>query len=103
MLVDLPGRNLQEVYRRENKLPEDLKHYMENGDRNLVIYHSKSDETEDKITRILREAKFLQEHCNGDYDESSNYQLLIRVLQEQTIEENGAYQCGQLKQVGSRE
>ena len=81
----------EEVYRRENKLPEELKHYMENGDRNLVIYHNKSDETEDKIARILREAKILKEHCNGDYDESSNYQLLIRVLQEQTIEENGAY------------
>ena len=81
----------EEVYRRENKLPEELKHYMESGDRNLIIYHNKSDETEDKITRILREAKILKEYCNGNYDESSNYQLLIRVLQEQTIEENGSY------------
>ena len=43
----------EEVYRRENKLPEKLKHYMESVDRNLVIYHNKSDETEDNSERIF--------------------------------------------------
>ena len=81
----------EEVLRKEGKLPEELKHYTESGDRNLVIYHNKSDETEDKITKVLREAKMLEDYCNGNYDESSNFQLLIRVLREQAIWENGAY------------
>ena len=82
---------VEEMWRRENKVPEELRHYLESGDRNVVIYHNKSEETEDKISRILREAKILKESCNGDYDESSNYQLLIRVLREQTVEEDGVY------------
>ena len=90
----------EEVVRREGNLPEELKHYTDGGDRNLFIYHNKSDETEDKITRVLREAKILEDHCNGDYDESSNYQLLIRVLREQAVWDNGAYRLRTAKDGG---
>ena len=82
---------VKEMWVRENKVPEELKHYLESGDRNEVIYHTKSEQTEDKITKVLQEAKILKDKCNGNYDESGNYQLLLRVLREQTVEEDGVY------------
>ncbi|MCD8325708.1 MAG: transposase [Lachnospiraceae bacterium] len=77
----------REVLKKEEKLPESLIHYTEKDDRNRVIYHNKSDETADKIKTILADAKTLKELCGTDYDESSNYQLLLRVIKEQTVEE----------------
>lgn len=79
-----------EVLKKEEKIPENLAHYTEKDDRNRVIYHNKSEETSEKIKTILADAKTLKELCGTDYDESSNYQLLLRVIKEQTIEENGA-------------
>ena len=40
----------------------------------------------------MGDAKLLVELCGSDYDESSHYQLLLRVLKEQAIEtEDGSY------------
>lgn len=77
-----------EVLKKEGKIPESLNHYTEKDDRNRVIYHNKSEETAEKIKTILADAKTLKELCGTDYDESSNYQLLLRVIKEQTIEED---------------
>lgn len=82
---------VEEVERKQGVLPNELKHYGETGDRNLVIYHSKSEETDDKIAKVLFEAQLLMEYCRDDYFESSNYQMLRRVLQEQAVLENGTY------------
>ncbi|MCD8175368.1 MAG: transposase, partial [Phascolarctobacterium sp.] len=82
----------REVLKRKKELPEQLVHYTENDDQNLVIYHNKSEDTADKIQTVLRDAKTLKELCGADYDESSNYQLLLRVLKEQAVEqEDGSY------------
>ena len=73
-------------------IPEQLQHYLSSADRNLVIYHNKSDETQDKITTILNDAKVLVALCGGRYDEISEYQLMIRVLSEQAVlQEDGTY------------
>lgn len=82
----------REVFKNTKELPDQLVHYTEKDDRNLVIYHNKSEETADKIQTVLRDAKTLKDLCGADYDESSNYQLLIRVLKEQAVEqEDGTY------------
>lgn len=82
----------KELSKTENKLPEALRHYVEADDRNRVIYHNHSDETSDKIAVILKDAATLKELCRNDHDESSNYQLLLRVLREQAVqEEDGNY------------
>ena len=65
---------------------EELQHYTQADDRNRIIYHNRSEETSDKIAVILKDAATLKELCAGKYDESICYQLLLRVLQEQTIE-----------------
>ena len=66
--------------------PEDLRHYAEKDDRNRVIYHNRSEDTEQRIQIILHDAQTLKEYCGSDYEESSNYLLLMRVLGEQALE-----------------
>lgn len=72
-------------------LPEELKHYTEDGDKNFVIYHSRSEETGNRINKVLEEAKLVKDLCGLRYSESINYQLLLRTLSEQAVEENGNY------------
>ena len=73
-------------------IPEQLQHYLSSEDRNVVIYHNKSDETQDKITSVLADAVVLIELCGSKYDDLSEFQLMIRVLSEQTVQqEDGTY------------
>ena len=81
-----------EVYKERKQLPENLLHYTEKDDRNRVLYHTRSEETADKINTVLQDAKTLKDLCGEDFDESSNYRLLLRVLKEQAVEqEDGSY------------
>lgn len=81
----------KEVLKRGDGLPEEFIHYTQADDRNRVIYHNRSEETSDKITTVLKDAAALRELCGSSYDESSCYQLLLRVLKEQCIrEEDGS-------------
>jgi len=84
------------VEKRLGSLPEELAHYTESDDRNIVIYHNRSDETTDKISVVLKDAAELVGLCGSDYDDASEYQLLIRVLDEQAVkQENGTYRLRQ--------
>ena len=68
-----------------------MEHYYDPNDYNRVIYHSKSEDASDRIKQILADADKLLAECEGACDESSAYQLLVRVLKEQTVvEESGA-------------
>lgn len=64
--------------------PESLIHYTEDDDHNRVLYHNRSEDTESKITQVLKDAAIIITACGSRYDESSEYQLLIRVIEEQT-------------------
>lgn len=64
-----------------------LEHYYDPNDMNEVIYHRKEDSGEDRIQTILNDADRLMKACEGGYDEVEQYQLLIRVIREQTIRE----------------
>ena len=73
-------------------IPEKLQHYLSSEDRNLVIYHNKSDETQDKITSVLADAAEAVALCGSKYDDLSEFQLMLRVLSEQaTLQEDGTY------------
>ena len=71
---------VKEAAARKEELPQELHHYTHADD------HNRSEETTDKITAILKDAATLKELCGSRYDESSSYQLLLRVLKEQTIQ-----------------
>lgn len=74
------------------QLPESMHHYIEADDRNGVIFNNHSEEIAEKIAAVLKAAAALKELCGNAYDESSNYQLLLRVLREQAVKkEDGSY------------
>ncbi len=78
--------NLAKEMAKTREIPEHLRHYTEADDRNRVIYHNHSEETSAKIEAVLKDAAALKELCGVDYDDSSNYQLLLRVLKEQAVQ-----------------
>lgn len=84
--------NLAKEMAKTREIPEHLRHYTEADDRNRVIYHNHSEETSAKIEAVLKDAATLKELCGADYDDSSSYQLLLRVLKEQAVQrEDGTY------------
>lgn len=84
--------NLAKEMAKTREIPEHLRHYTEADDRNRVIYHNHSEETSAKIEAVLKDAATLKELCGVDYDDSSSYQLLLRVLKEQAVQrEDGTY------------
>ena len=84
--------NLAKEMAKTREIPEHLRHYTETDDRNRVIYHNHSEETSAKIDTVLKDAATLKELCGSDYDDSSSYQLLLRVLKEQAVQkEDGTY------------
>ena len=91
LLYTVVANLAKEVEGRGDTLPKTLTHYTESNDRNLVIYHNRSEDTEKRISEILKDAKEIKEFCEPEYDESSSYQLLLRVLKEQTVEEGEGY------------
>ncbi len=78
---------------QENKadIPGGMEHYCEADDCNKVIYHTRSMDISEKMEKVLVDASLLVKKYAGSYDGSSEYQLLVRVIGEQTIEdENGS-------------
>lgn len=71
---------------KDEALPESARHYLNDSDHNEVLYHNRSDDTDSKISIVLNDAALLVVACGSRYDEASEYQLLIRVLNEQAEE-----------------
>ena len=63
-----------------------LENYYDPTDYNRMIYHNRSTDTDTRIGRVIADAAKLRENCNGGFDNMSEFQLLLRVLKEQTIE-----------------
>lgn len=73
----------------ENALPEGLRHYTDPNDFNQVMYHQRSTQMEDRLGVILSDADSLIELCQGKYESITEYDLLVRCLNEQTVMEDG--------------
>ena len=66
-------------------IPSEMIHYLEDDDRNEVIYHAKGDESTSRLEQVIRDAAQLRDTLTSDsWLDFSEYQLLIRVLDEQT-------------------
>lgn len=68
-----------------------LEHYYDSNDINAVIYHKNDVPTSERIQVILDDINRLLTVCEGSYDDVEQYQLLIRVVNEQTIRMNDGY------------
>ena len=99
LLYHCTARMVQLMKKQGDEIPEELQHYLNKEDENLVIYYNKSDDTSTKITKVLSDASIVMKQCaGGKYDGYSEYQLLLRVLNEQTNrQEDGSYK---LKEAG---
>ena len=79
------------LHKNEDDIPSGMEHYYEPDDLNKVIYHTRSMDVNDKMNKVLCDASLLVKKYAGSYDASSEYQLLVRVIGEQTTEdENGS-------------
>ena len=77
------------VYKtNESALPDGLKHYTDPNDLNKVIYHQRSTEANDRMQQLLTDADILLGLCESVYNDSTEYDLFVRCLSEQTIVEN---------------
>ena len=71
-----------------SSLSDDLKHYIDPNDFNRVIYHQRSTNADERMKQILSDADKLLALCGSDYSGSTEYDLFVRCLSEQTIVEN---------------
>lgn len=80
--------NMVEAVHRtgEDMLLTGMEHYLHEDDHNRVIYHNKSEETDSKIQQIINEATNLIDKCGDAYFDLPEYQLLRRMLKEQSDE-----------------
>lgn len=67
------------------ELPEKQKHYVEKDDYNSFIYHQRDLDAKERTITVMHDAEKLIELCEGSFDDKSEYQLIIRLLKEQTI------------------
>lgn len=75
---------VKEMKSTDIEIPSEYAHYADADDRNKVVYHNRAESAESKIATILEDAKVLINLCDEDVEDSSEYKLLVRVLNEQT-------------------
>ena len=56
LLYHCVARMVQVLNKQNIELPEQLQHYLNKDDENLVIYYNKSEDTSSKITKALADA-----------------------------------------------
>lgn len=69
----------------EDALLAGMLHYLDENDHNKVIYHNKSEETDTKIQQIIDDATKLLAEMGEAYFDLPEYQLLHRVINEQSV------------------
>ena len=73
----------------QDKLPKEMKHYLDSNDFNEQFYYKRNSETKDTIAQLLSDADALLALSTECDTESSAYKNLVRCLDEQTVIEDG--------------
>ena len=76
---------------RGTKIPDEQYHYIKKDDYNKCIYHKRDMDATERNVVVMKDADILIKICDstGDFDDTSEYQLLIRLLKERTIIDDG--------------
>lgn len=76
----------------EELIPTQLLHYLDEDDYNQVIYYCKGDDVTSRLEKVIQEAASLKEIMSDEtWQGFQEYQLLIRVLMEQSkTDKNGS-------------
>lgn len=85
------SRMVEEVVRHDEKmLPEKFRDYLKKGHRNDVIYRSRDEEVPDRMEQAATDAAELFElFCKTELARTEEFELLERMLAEQTQEREG--------------
>jgi hypothetical protein len=82
------------------EISERFKPYLEEGHRNDTIYRSKDTGIQSKLEKVTADALELFYYCKGSSLESSkDYQLLLRMLGEQTKQVDGKIELKPAKEI----
>lgn len=66
-------------------IPSDLVHYLDPEDENLIIYHCRGEDSPSRLEQTMKDAEQVNRLMSDDsWHDFQEYQLLIRVLREQT-------------------
>lgn len=87
---------------RGTKIPDEQHHYIEKDDYNKCIYHKRDMDATERTIVVMKDADILIKICDstGDFDDTSEYQLLIRLLKERTIiDDDGSRRLRQKEEV----
>ena len=68
----------------ENQLLKNMEHYLKEEDRNETIYYRKTEEISSRLQQVIEDANTLIANLDDAYFDLPEYQLLRRVLLEQT-------------------
>lgn len=80
-------------YLHQNKCDDLIKgveHYCDPNDYNKTFYYCNDTDVVKQLDTILKDADSLLKSCGTDYDDITEYQLLVRCLSEQTIVEEAS-------------
>lgn len=90
LLYSCVARLVQHIYKTGIEIDlTGLEHYNDPEDRNYVIYHSRNIDVDNRTLLIMQDADLLLSRCGEKAHDISEYQLLMRCLNEQTVVENG--------------
>lgn len=70
---------------KEDLIPEEMRHYLDPDDLNEVIYYAKDEDVTPRLQKAIDEALQMKKIMDSDdWYGTAEYQLLLRVLNEQT-------------------
>ena len=86
---------------RGTKIPDEQHHYIEKDDYNKCIYHKRDMDATERTIVVMKDADILIKICDstGNFDDTMEYQLLIRLLKERTIIDDGSRRLRQKEEV----
>ena len=64
-------------------LPEELLRYCDGEEKKRMIDRGRSEKTRGRIRKVTEDAREILALCAGDYDDTSEYHLLLRIIKEQ--------------------
>lgn len=81
-------------------LIDNLRDYENPNNRNRVVYHDQSTSNNDKLQKLIDDATDLLPKCKEEYEDTDDYQLLLRAISEQTKDDGAGKRIPKAKDDG---
>lgn len=81
-------------------LIDNLRDYENPNNRNRVVYHDRNTSNNDKLQKLIDDATDLLPKCKEEYENTDEYQLLLRAIGEQTKDDGNGKRIPKNKEDG---